>query len=545
MKRKVSLILIILVCSLAGLAQMSRKPSPTREPAGAMPAVPDSAKRSQAEIKTQADFDALARIYHQGTPYALPHIMFAIDRRDKNKIYYINSQRYRFHKDFLTANYLVLKGNNFFEDTYLTDTRRFIVGTIAWQTPIKKFTFEFWDGDLIPADQIKLTSDIINQTFFAPVAFKPNSVRQDELSANLGLTRISSDEISKNQDYLALNTAKGIGRIHIIDKLDDTVEIGYNEILVLKEFPLNLPPVAGLIISQPSTPLSHINLLAKGWNIPNAYIKNAQELFKQYNGRWIEFETKPDSFDIKPADKEVLDEFDAEQKKLDRVFKSPPSDLKVTKLASLSQIRKKDSIAYGAKAANLGELTHDRIIGATVPNGFSIPFYYYAQFMKDTGLEKEIENLMDDNQFVHNPRVRRQKLAEFREKIQNANFDEKLKAEIINKWRTELGGRGVFVRSSSNSEDLPNFSGAGLYTSVANVKDADKIIEAVKTVWASLWNFDAYEARERNFIEHTCVYMSAFIQVGVNMDNGGGPITRDPCDPDNKNAGYISATFGH
>ena len=39
-----------------------------------------------------------------------------------------------------------------------------------------------------------------------------------------------------------------------------------------------------LTTSQPSTPLSHINLLAKGWGIPNAYIKNAKELLKQYDG---------------------------------------------------------------------------------------------------------------------------------------------------------------------------------------------------------------------------------------------------------------------
>lgn len=545
MKKRISLLLIVSCFTVSVFAQMTRKPSPTREPAGAMAKKPDSDKRSLPAIKSQADFDSVARVYHQGTSYALPHVMFVIDRRDKNKIYYVNSQRYRFHKDFLTANYMVLKGENFFEDTYLKDTRRFIVGTVAWQTPVKKFTFEFYDGDLIPAGLIKLTNDIINQTFFQPVAFKPNSVRQDELSAGLGINRISSDEISKNQEYLALNTARGIGRIHIIDKLDDTVEIGYNEILVLKEFPLYLPPVAGLIISQPSTPLSHINLLAKGWNIPNAYIKNASELFKRYNNHWIEFETKFDSYDIKPADKKVLDEYDAEQKKLDRVFKSPPSDLTIKKLASLREIRKKDSIAYGAKAANLGELTHDKIVGGVVPDGFSIPFYYYAGFMKNTGLEAKIEDLMDDQDFVHNPHVRRQKLADFRAQIQNAKFDEKLKAEIIKKWRTELGGRGVFVRSSSNSEDLPNFSGAGLYSSKANVINAEQLIEAVKYVWASLWNFDAYEARERNFIEHTGVYMSAFVQTAINMDDGGVLITRDPFDPENKNAVYISATFGH
>ncbi|MDQ3181870.1 MAG: hypothetical protein M3Q33_15305, partial [Acidobacteriota bacterium] len=268
---------------LAVEAQLTRKPSPSREPKGVMSKKPDSAKRAVHAIKSQADFDAMARVYHQNTTYALPHAMFVIDRRDKNKIYYVNSQKYRFHKHFLIANYMVLKGEDFFQNTYIREDRRFIVGTVAWQTPIKKFTFEFWEGDLIPANLIKQTYDIINKTFFEPIAFKPNSIRQDDLSENLNINRISSDEISKNQEYLALNTAKGIGRIHIIDKLDDTVEIGYNEILVLNEFPLNLPPVKGIIISQQSTPLSHINLLAKGWGIPNAYIKNAQELSKEYD----------------------------------------------------------------------------------------------------------------------------------------------------------------------------------------------------------------------------------------------------------------------
>lgn len=539
----ISLSILFSISFVSG--QMTRKPSPTRETPGSMPQKPDSDKKSLPEVKSQADFDSIARVYHQGTPYALPHAMFVIDRKNNNKIYYVNSQRYRFHKDFLTANYMVLKGDNFFEDTYIKENRRFIVGTVAWQTPVKKFTFEFWDGDLIPANLIKLVSDTLNNTFFAPVSFKPNSIRQEDLSKNLGINLVTSDEISKNQDYLALNVAKGVGRVHIIDKLDDTVEIGYNEILVLKEVPLNLPPVAGIILTQPTSPLSHINLLAKGWGIPNAYIKDADQLFKQYDTWWVEFDTLLDKYDIRRADKKVMDDYLKGESDKGRVFKSPPSDLKTTRLASLAQIHRKDSIAYGAKAANLGELMNSKMPGVVVPNGFSVPFYYYAKFMKDNGLEDEIEDLMDNNDFVHNPRIRRQKLEEFRTKIQNGKFDPKLKAQIINKWRAELGAKGVFVRSSSNSEDLPNFSGAGLYKSVANVKDADALIEAVKTVWASLWNFDAYDARERNFIEHTGVYMSAFIQTAVNMDNGGVLVTKDPFDPDNKGAVFISATWGH
>jgi phosphoenolpyruvate synthase/pyruvate phosphate dikinase len=183
--------------------------------------------------------------------------------------------------------------------------------------------------------------------------------------------------------------------------------------------------------------------------------------------------------------------------------------------------------------------------GFVVPDGFTVPFYWYDRFMKENGFDKIILELIDNNDFVHNPRVRRQKLEEFRASLQNGKFDETLKAEIIQKWKTELQGQGVFVRSSSNAEDLPNFSGAGLYKSVANVKSDEKLIEAVKTVWASLWNFDAYEARVRNYVNQDTVFMSALIQVGIDMDSGGVMFTKDPFDPENKGSVYISAVWGH
>ena len=67
------------------------------------------AKRFLPAVRSQADFDQVARIYNAKTPYALPHAMFVIDRRDKNKIYYVNSQMFRFHQDFANAQYLLGK----------------------------------------------------------------------------------------------------------------------------------------------------------------------------------------------------------------------------------------------------------------------------------------------------------------------------------------------------------------------------------------------------------------------------------------------------
>lgn len=41
--------------------------------------------RSLPPIRSRAEFDALARVTE--TPYPLPHLLFVIDRREKNRIY--------------------------------------------------------------------------------------------------------------------------------------------------------------------------------------------------------------------------------------------------------------------------------------------------------------------------------------------------------------------------------------------------------------------------------------------------------------------------
>ena len=120
--------------------------------------------RSLPAVQSRAQFDSLAVTYDPDTPYALPHLLFVIDRKDQNKIYYVNTKRYAFHKDFVNGTYLSLeRGREFFENNYLKANRRFILGTIAYQTPLKRWTFEFWEGDLIPADQIKIAAEVIKR----------------------------------------------------------------------------------------------------------------------------------------------------------------------------------------------------------------------------------------------------------------------------------------------------------------------------------------------------------------------------------------------
>src|SRR5438874_2643163 len=401
--------------------------------------------RSLAAVRSQAEFDSLAVTYDPDTPYALPHLLFVIDRKDQNKIYYVNTRRYAFHKDFVNGTYLSLeRGSEFFENNYLKSNRRFILGTIAYQTPLKRWTFEFWEGDLIPAEQIKVASEVIKGSFFVPVAFKPNSIRQDEESRKVaGLDRVLQSDIAREQEYQALNVAKGLGRIHVIPKLDEHVEIGFNEILVLDEVPVQLPPVAGVITSHPSTPLSHINLLAKGWNIPNAYIKNAQTLLKQYDGWWVAFETRRDGYTIKRADVDQLREYQRRLAQRLDVMK-PRFNLAETRLLGLNRQRAPSAIAYGGKSANLGEIIHAHLPGFAVPPGFTIPFFYYDQFLRENKLDDAIYQMLNDQKFVHDPAYRRAYLTRMREQILRGTMNAQLRVEVLRRLRDEFGTRGVF-----------------------------------------------------------------------------------------------------
>ena len=501
--------------------------------------------RSLPAISSREVFDLLSVTYDPETPYALPHLIFIIDRKENNRIYYVNKKRYSFHKDFVNGNYLSLeRGREFFENNYLKPNRRFILGTIAYQTLVDRFTFEFWEGDLIAAELIKLTYGIINGTFFVPVAFKPNSLRQDQESQSIAdLQRVLQSDISKEQNYQVLNIAKGLGRVHLIDNLDEHVEIGFNEIVVLNEVPVQLPPVAGIITAQPSTPLSHINLLAKGWGIPNAYLKNAHELLKQYDGRWISFETKRDGYSIKLADMDQLREYQRRLAERQDVVKAR-YNLSEKRLLSLKAQRAQSRTAFGSKSANLGEVANGRIPGIVVPSGFTIPFFYYDAFIKENKIDDRIYALLNDQRFVHDPAYRREQLTALRTQIQKGKFSESLGSVLHRRVATEYAGKGLFVRSSSNAEDLPNFSGAGLYTTVPNVKGSEQLIEAIKTVWASLWNFEAYEARERVLIDHSRIFMAVLLQEGINSESSGVMITTDPFDEENRGAIYISAKRG-
>jgi hypothetical protein len=508
---------------------------------------PTAQLRSVERLASRDDFDRLARVYYGGRFYALPHVLFAIDRGARGRVYYINSRLYRFHKDFVNATYLSLeRGRAFYENNYLKGDRRFLLGTIAYQSALDRFTFEFWEGDRLTAELLAEAYTALSRSFFAKLYFKPNSSTQEEAAsaaASKGVPAITMSELARDQQYQPLNPGRGIGQLRIVERVTAETVIDRNQIVIFKEAPVQLTPLSGIITTEPASPLSHANLLAKSWGIPNAHIKNADKLFKQLEGKYVRLEVGEGQYTLTPADPREVSERNARWiKRADLV--TPRADIKYDRLTDLKDQRASDARRFGAKSANLGELASARLPGVIVPAGFSVPFHYYDQFIKLNGLEDRIAATVEEDRFVHDPDYRKARLAEVRRWIQEGRHDERFEKMARAKTRAEYSGKGLFVRSSTNAEDLANFSGAGLYTTVPNVRSDEQLMEAIKTVWASVWNYEAYEARESFGMNHFGVYPAVLIQEGINADSAGVAITTDPFDRANRGAIYINAKRG-
>jgi rifampicin phosphotransferase len=545
----VTLALLVIACVATNVLPQRARVASRRTPTPAARNQPPGEVKSLERIRSRADFDRLARVYYRGRFYALPHAMFVIDRRDRDRVYYVNSKRFAFHKDFVNATYLSLeRGRAFYENNYLKAERRFLLGTVAYQPTLDRFTFEFWEGDRLTADLLGAAYAALRQSFYAPLVFKANSSAHEQAAAELNKTVrpqmpvMTAQEFATNREYQPLNLGAGIGQLRILDRLTPDTVIDRNQIVIFKEVPVQLTPLSGIITTEPASPLSHVNMLAKSWGIPVAHVKNADKLFRQLEGKYVRLEVGENDYKLAPADAREVGERNRQWiKRTDLV--TPRADLDEDRLTDLSAQRARDAVRFGAKSANLGELMHARV-GVVVPPGFAIPFRHYQDFIRRNRLEERIASAVEEDRFVHDPVFRKARLAEIRGWIQAGEHLPEFKQAVLGKAHREYAGKPLFARSSTNAEDLPNFSGAGLYTTVPNLRTDEQLMEAIKTVWASVWNYEAYEARESFGMNHFGVYPAVLVQEGINADSAGVAITTDPFDPADRGAVYINAKRG-
>lgn len=468
------------------------------------------------------------------------------------EIYFFDVNLFNIHADFVLG--VLLKQawtrDNIIEynKNYERAKPKFILVYITHHLKVDKWTFSFWEGDKIGPDDVMRVHAKLDATFWKKgMPFRPDSPMQQKVAVEVhkrGLATITNDEIYKAAELQAFTKGKAVGRLKVVPPGTpyESLTFDRHDIVLLQESYPDITPVAGIIATQFSTPLSHVNLRAGAWRIPNAGDKKAREKYGKLDGKVVYYEVTDTSITLReatPAEVKEMEERVAAARHVDL----PPANLENKNLAMLTRMRAKDVVVYGTKASNLGEIVTANLEGMRVPAGFGVPFYYYKHHLEQNGLDKRIHAMLADPKWK-DAMWRKTALEELRQAIKDAPIDPAVLDMIYKRVRLKLGGKGVFVRSSSNSEDLPGFNGAGLYDTAGNVIGEKALGDALKQVWSSIWNLRAVDEREAFGIDHEQVYMGVLVQVGVNATAAGVLVTKDLLDPTDENGFTINAKWG-
>jgi hypothetical protein len=305
-----------------------------------------------------------------------------------------------------------------------------------------------------------------------------------------------------------------------------------------------LPPIAGILTRGEGSSLSHVQLLARNLGIPNVVVDDrVADQFREHLGERIVLAVSPRGTVQITADGAHWDRIFGSET-LDSAVVIRPDleklDLAETVPLTLDGVRATDSgRIVGPKAANLGELRH--YYPDAVNPGVVIPFGVFRALLNQpvTAGGPSVFDWMR----AEYARLRTLPDGE-RRKAETSAFLDKLRQWIITSaepgetFRTELrtamraafgdtGRIGVFVRSDTNVEDLPGFTGAGLNLTVPNVVGFDAIMEAVRKVWASPFTERAYAWRQAHMDQPEHVYPAVLLQKTFASEKSGVLVTAD------------------
>jgi hypothetical protein len=485
---------------------------------------------ASGHIDNATAFDRLARIEGAGRFIELPRVMFAIDRRGEHpRVHWIDTKRYLYHYYYLQARYLTLADIEAFNDAnYSKPDRRYVLGAVVRYPRLNRYGVELWEGDIVEPGLVAATMAQLQAAFFAPLTFKPNSEQQRAAAEKAGLPVIGIEEAYGSREQMVLNHGRAAGRLVLVGE-DGEDALLPGDIALLKAIPIRLPPVAGIVSATFTTPINHVSLLAKTWRIPNAYVADADKRWANLIGQQVVLDAEGAEVVVRPATAREIAA--AEHGRAAMSVRLPKADVTYAGLPALQEQDKQWSQRTGTKASNLGEVAalvrDNREAGFAVPPGFSVPFAYYERFVAANGLGADIEALLNDPRRA-DPAWRRAALASLRARFAAGRIPESDLTSIVARRDALLGDGGVFVRSSTNAEDLPGFNGAGLYDTVPNVKGPEALAGAIKTVWGSIWNDRAFAAREKAGIDHRAARAAVLIQTGIDAEAAGVMTTVDP-----------------
>lgn len=177
----------------------------------------------------------------------------------------------------------------------------------------------------------------------------------------------------------------------------------------------------------------------------------------------------------------------------------------------------------GGKNASLGEMIrHLSAQGVRVPQGFATTADAFRAFFEKDGLATKTYALLETLDIEDVTALARVG-AHIRQMILQTSFSSDFEKDVREAYdhlaqRIGHDAFSVAVRSSATAEDLPDASFAGQQETFLNVSGADAVLEAMKHVFASLFNDRAIAYRVHQGFAHTDVALSVGVQHMVRSD---------------------------
>ncbi|MFO0553951.1 MAG: PEP/pyruvate-binding domain-containing protein [Polyangiaceae bacterium] len=541
---------------------------------------PDSA----AQLGCRADYDIVSSEPTDASIPGATSVKTIIDRADDEHLYFQNSKRYCIHWDFAHTHLsggdrpIVPELSQFNATEYYSPDRRFLLGALSYYEGPDKWVYEISPYDTADADMITTAFRKIRDNVWigADLTFHPTSQSVEAVAKDLpsDVPVTTTDDLYAGVDYQPLNmgTSTGILRFHTAAEVDGQYT-PYREIVVLDAVPNDISIVSGIITSEFQTPLAHINVLSVNRGTPNMALRDAvnDPDLLALEGKWVELKVEPFGWTVREITQEEADAW-WEAHKPDPISVQPMNltveDLPAARdLVDLDTMNLKDAIAtaipaFGAKATNYGALARAQESGAfdTLPDidgdgpiqpGFGVPMFYYDQFMKDNGLYDRITELMAGPNWS-DPVYRADALLAFKDELRAAPMRPEVVAAVVARAAELFPGEKIRFRSSTNSEDLGKFTGAGLYDSETGDPsvtpgDKDSVEWAMKKVWSQVWNPRAYEERDYYSMDHLSVGMGLLVHANFPQEEAQGvAITNNPFDTSGlEPAFYVNGQIGN